>query len=165
MSVDGSPSPDPRLYETGMPHEPRPYDEVHHPHGYVHEKEHHHWYWYGGLAVFGLVLLITPIVWWQIDTATGPLCAKENVKTLASPDRADEIELANVSCLGGHVQQKVFMRHVDGRATIGQSVASFDARAKIRIRWLNDGEIVITQRGGRIWAFQPKWAGVKIRYV
>jgi hypothetical protein len=151
--------------QSGLPHEPRPFDEVHHPHGYVTPKERHHWYWYGGMAVFGLIMLATPVIWWQLDTASGPLCRKEALKQAVSPAGTGEVELASVSCLGGHVQQKLFMRHKDGRATLTQTVASFDAAAKVRVRWRTDNEIVVTQRGGRIWSFQPVWDGVKIRYV
>jgi len=134
----------------------------HVPHGYVHPKERHHWYWYAGLSVASILLIVVPVVMWQLDSANLLLCKVSEPESLSSPDGSREIETARVSCLGGAEQQKVFLRRENGGR---HTVASFDDAARIRVRWRADNEIVITQRGGKIWSFQPVWDHVRIRYV
>jgi hypothetical protein len=138
------------------------YDEVHHAHGYAHIKEKHHWYWFAGIGV-GIVSVIGAIfVYTQIEVAAPPFCERIAIQDKTSPDGSHWLEVAEVSCLGGATEQKIFMGQTDGTTKL---IAAFDNKASIRVRWISDTEVVITQSDGKIWFFQPKWKTLKIKYV
>jgi hypothetical protein len=139
--------------------------EPHHvPHGYVHPKERHHWYWYGGFAVAALAVGLMSWVYWQYDHGAGPLCESRNGDAVTSPGGGHELQIVRVSCPAVDARQLVFLRNTDGGFGSERMIGSFDAEATLRLRWLSDEEAFIRRRGGQMWAFQPSWNGVHVTY-
>jgi hypothetical protein len=149
---------------TPDPHGSRPgLAEPHHvPHGYVHPKEYHHWWWYAGIAAACLGIGLLCVAYWQYETASAPMCARDTETTLTSPDGGSELEVARVSCLGGHERQRILMRQAGGGGT--RTVVSFDDKAQIRASWASSNEVDVRQTGGQIGTFEPIWKDVRIRY-
>ena len=137
--------------------------EPHHvPHGYVHPKEHHHWYWYAGIVAACAVTAVTTLIYMQFEHAEAPLCSKVVADSVTSPDGSQVLDLAQVSCFGGATRQKVFMHNSYGGGL--HAVVSFDSAERVRVRWTSDNEVMVTQKGGKIVTFEPFWHGVHIRY-
>jgi hypothetical protein len=135
----------------------------HVPHGHVHPKERHHWYWYGGFALAGLIVALVSWVYWQYDHGAGPLCQSSGGASVTSPGGSHEIQIVRVSCFATGDRQLVLLRNVSGVGS-ERMVGSFDGEATLRLRWLSDDEAYIRRRGGRMWAFQPSWNGVHVTY-
>ncbi len=140
------------------------YDEVHHPHGYAHARERHHWYWFAGLGVTGLLALAAGIVSWQVHEVAAPFCASEPGQIIVSPGGALELNIASVSCFGAAPEQKVFIRRAGRSVRGGKAIASFGTGAKVNATWVSDEQVVISQRGGKIWFFVPRWHDVHFCY-
>ncbi|CAL4867138.1 hypothetical protein MMA231_01389 [Asticcacaulis sp. MM231] len=140
------------------------YDEVHHAHGYAHVRERHHWYWFAGLGVTAVLALAAGFVSWQVHEIAAPFCASEPGKVIRSPGGTLELNIASVSCFGAVPEQKIFIRRAGQTARGGKAVAAFGTGAKVNARWVSDEQVVISQRGGKIWFFVPRWHDVKFRY-
>ena len=148
------------------PHDRSVGAEPHHiPHGYEHPKEPHHWWWYLGIVVATICVIATPIMYFQFDTSSAPLCAHEVIDQDLSPDETTEMILMRASCLGGEWQQRIVLRRVDKAMTQVHTVAVFDNRAKIRARWRSDRRIILSQTGGKIWSYEPMWQDIYLRYT
>jgi len=136
--------------------------ELHHvPHGYTHPVERHHWYWYAGIAGSCVATVLACAIFWQVEHSQAPLCTREADDSLMSPGGAAEVEILRVSCLGGPQKQKIVLHKSGGGS---QTMVILDDKADIKLRWLSDTEIVLVQRGGKVWTFLPRWGGVHIQY-
>jgi len=149
MSADPRPAPS----EAVQPH--------HVPHGYVHPEEHHHWYWYAGLAGSCLLVALTVGLYTTFDHAAGPLCSRDVQSTVTAPQGSFDVDVATVSCFGGAARQRVMM-HAGGSA--GHTVVSFDTDAQVQARWASESELLITHKGGKVMTFEPAWHGIRIHY-
>lgn len=140
------------------------FDSVHHAHGYRWAPEPHHWYWYAGIVggVIGSISWI--VVWWLFQTASAPVCHREDIFTAQSPDESRELILSRVSCVASAPEQKLFLRPLNAQLRWPAAVASFSEAANVRARWVGDSTVVVSQTGGKIWSFQPGWRDVRIRY-
>jgi len=136
--------------------------EPHHvPHGYIHPKERHHWYWYAGLAGGGLVIAVAVAAFSMFDHASAPLCARDIDTTISAPQGTYDVDVATVSCFGGAPRQRVMM-HAEGGAA--HTVVSFEGAARIQVRWASESELLITHKGGKVLTFEPAWHGIRIHY-
>ena len=140
------------------------FDTIHHAHGYRWAPERHHWYWYAGIAAVILIGVIWVWLWGMCDSASGPVCSLESLHIAQAPGEAAELELADVSCLGGASERKMFLRPLNTRLSLRHAVATFDPESRVKARWVSDTEIRLSQTGGKIWAYQPNWHDVHIRY-
>ena len=139
--------------------------EPHHvPHGYIHPKEHHHWYWYGGFALAGLALALVSWIYWQYDHGVGPLCESSRGAAVTSPGGGHEIQIMRVSCFAVDDRQLVLLHDTAGGFGSARTIGSFDGAATLRLSWLSDEEAYLRRRGGQMWAFQPSWDGVHVTY-
>lgn len=139
--------------------------EPHHiPHGYAHPKERHHWYWYGGFVLGGVILGLISWGYWQYDHGAGPLCESRSGPAVSSPGLTHELQIVRVSCVAADDRQLVVLRDLDGGFGSERRIGSFDGQAKLRLRWLSDDEAIIRRRGGKMWAFQPSWGGIHVTY-
>ncbi len=149
-------------HESAHDHPPVGAEPHHVPHGYIHPIERHHWYWYAGIAGSCVATVLACAVYWQVESSQAPLCARETDDSETSPSGAMEVEVLRVSCLGGPEKQKIVMHKSGGGS---QVMVSLDGKAEVRLRWISDNELVLTQTGGKVWTFLPRWGGVHIRYL
>ena len=140
------------------------FDEVHHPHGYRHVRERHHWYWFAGIAATVAAALFGALIYWQVHTLSPPVCGHDGELITTSPDGRLELAVTRVSCFGAKTELKVFIRPSGASDGHGKAIASFSDAASLHVRWSSDTDVLISHTGGKVWSFQPLWRDVHVTY-
>jgi hypothetical protein len=94
-------------------------------------------------------------------TASAPFCSKAVETTKISPGGAYVVEVATVKCWANAPEQWIMIA-ASGETT--HAIASYDSKARIRIRWTSDHELRFSETGGHLWYITPSWKDVRIRH-
>ena len=95
------------------------------------------------------------------------LCTEDHIDTILSPAGRYRVEIVSKDCVGSSPVQEVFLRRVQGAMNGRTAVAVFDASnpdkpVHLSVSWQDEGHLMITARGAKVWSFQPNWRDVRI---